>query len=93
MKHINQQTQPFQPIVTATSNLNPPSPAQNTSALLSRAEAAIFLGVSKGTLEVWASTQRYNLPFVKIGRLAKYRMCDLEAFIQSRLTNIAADKG
>lgn len=61
--------------------------------LLSRSEAAAYLGVSKGTLEVWASTQRYNLPFVKIGRLAKYRMCDLEAFVQSRLTVATTDKG
>lgn len=60
--------------------------------LLSRSEAAAFLGVSKGTLEVWASTQRYDLPFVKVGRLAKYRMCDLEAFIQSRLTAIPFSK-
>ena len=29
--------------------------------LLSREEAAKFLGVSKGTLEVWACTKRYNL--------------------------------
>lgn len=55
--------------------------------LLSRADAAAYLGVSKGTLEVWASTQRYALPFVKVGRLAKYRLADLDAFIESRLTD------
>ncbi len=72
--------------------LNQSSPAQNPTTLLSRADAAAFLGVSKGTLEVWASTRRYNLPFVKVGRLAKYRMVDLEAFIQSRLTITASLK-
>lgn len=51
--------------------------------LLSREEAAQFLGVSKGTLEVWASTKRYDLPFIKIGRLAKYRMQDLLEFIEN----------
>lgn len=52
--------------------------------LLSREEAADFLGVSKGTLEVWHSTGRYPLPVVKVGRLAKYRQSDLEAFVEAR---------
>ena len=52
--------------------------------LLSRVEAARFLGVSKGTLEVWACTGRYALPIVKVGRLAKYRLSDLQAFIAQR---------
>ena len=52
--------------------------------LLTRKEAAEFLGVKKGTLEVWASTKRYPLPIVKIGRLAKYRLADLQKFIDQR---------
>jgi len=52
--------------------------------LLSREEAAKFLGVSKGTLEVWACTKRYDLPYTKIGRLVKYWLPDLHAFAQSR---------
>jgi excisionase family DNA binding protein len=52
--------------------------------LLSRDEAADFLGVSKGTLEVWACTDRYHLPFIKIGRLAKYRRADLNQFVKDR---------
>jgi hypothetical protein len=55
--------------------------------LLNRKQAAEFLGVSVGTLEVWAATKRYNLAYVKIGRLAKYKLCDLEAFIESRRVN------
>jgi excisionase family DNA binding protein len=54
--------------------------------LLSRTEAAKFLGVKAGTLEVWASTGRYDLPIVKIGRLAKYRLSDLQKFIDQRAT-------
>ena len=56
--------------------------AENT--LLTRADAAIYLGVSKGTLEVWACTKRYPLPYVKVGRLVKYRLSDLQAFVTSR---------
>ncbi len=45
------------------------------SDLLTRREAAAYLGVTPETLAVWASTRRYPLRFVKIGRLAKYRLC------------------
>lgn len=54
------------------------------SDLLTRREAAAYLGVTPETLAVWASTRRYALRFVKIGRLAKYRKSDLDAFINSR---------
>ncbi|MFO1379363.1 MAG: helix-turn-helix domain-containing protein [Chitinivorax sp.] len=52
--------------------------------LLTPEEAAIFLCTSPNTLAVWRSTGRYNLPFVKIGRLVKYREADLVAFIDRR---------
>jgi excisionase family DNA binding protein len=55
------------------------------SGLLSRKEAALYLGVSENTLAIWQSTGRYSLPMVKIGRLAKYRKVDLDAFIASRM--------
>ena len=53
--------------------------------LLNRTQAAEYLGVSKGTLEVWACTKRYDLPYVKVGRLVKYRLSDLQAFVASRV--------
>ena len=49
--------------------------------LLSRNQAATYLGIKKSTLAVWASTQRYPLPMVKIGRLCKYKLADLDIFI------------
>ena len=52
--------------------------------LLTRKEAAEYLGIKVDTLAVWASTHRYNLPMVKIGRLVKYRQSDLDACIESR---------
>ena len=57
---------------------------KNWDQLVSRKEAAKLLGVEVGTLEVWASTCRYDLPFVKVGRLVKYRMSDLRAFVAAR---------
>tara|TARA_B100001564_G_scaffold285327_1_gene248212 strand:- start:2013 stop:2219 length:207 start_codon:yes stop_codon:yes gene_type:complete len=56
--------------------------------LLTRKEAAAFLGIGEHTLAVWACTKRYNLPYVKVGRLVKYRYSDLQAFLESR-TNYA----
>jgi len=56
----------------------------NYNQLLSRKEAAKFLGVKESTLSVWACVKRYNLPVVKIGRLAKYRMSDLLKFLDDR---------
>lgn len=50
------------------------------STLLDDGLAAEALAVSRGTLAVWRSTGRYNLPFVKVGRLVKYRVGDLIEF-------------
>lgn len=50
--------------------------------LLTRLEAAKYLGITEQTLAVWACTKRYDLAYVKVGRLVKYRLADLEAFIE-----------
>ena len=51
---------------------------------LRRQDAAVYLGVTPGTLEVWASTKRYDIPYTKIGKLVYYRRSDLDAWINSR---------
>ena len=56
--------------------------------LLSRRQAAVYLGVSEQTLAIWKCTNRYALPVVKVGRLAKYRKSDLDAFVNKRTVNI-----
>ncbi len=52
--------------------------------LLTEAEAADYLSVEPQTLCAWRCTRRYNLPFIKVGRLVRYRPEDLEAFLQER---------
>ncbi len=54
---------------------------QHASDLLSRAQAAAYLGVAVHTLAIWKCTRRHDLPYVKIGRLVKYRRSELDAFI------------
>ncbi len=63
-------------------SLNKNVPADNP--LLTRKEAADYLGVTESTLAVWACTKRYDLTYVKVGRLAKYRLADLNVFIANR---------
>ncbi len=58
--------------------------------LLRTKEAADFLGIPARTLENWRCNQRYNLPYIKIGRLIRYRMIDLVAWINS--SRITVDK-
>lgn len=57
-----------------------PSPSR----LVNEKAAAVILGVTAGTLGVWRCTRRYPLPYTKIGRAVRYRVEDLEQFIQSR---------
>lgn len=47
-------------------------------------QAADALGVKPTTLAVWRSTGRYSLPFLKVGRLVKYRLSDLAEFLARR---------
>lgn len=58
-----------------------------TNNLLTPQQAAEFLGVTIGTLAVWRCTKRYPLPFIKIGRRVKYRIADLNQFIENGLNN------
>jgi len=46
--------------------------------------AADLLDVTPGTLSVWRSTGRYNLPFIKVGRKVRYRRTDLLAWLERR---------
>ena len=55
-----------------------------SSELLTREEAARYLGLATQTLSLWACTGRYGLPFLKIGRNVRYRKTDLDAWLESR---------
>lgn len=50
--------------------------------LISRQEAADFLGCKPSTLALWKCTKRYSLPCVKVGKSVKYRISDLLNFIE-----------
>lgn len=50
-------------------------------------QASEVLDVKETTLAVWRSTGRYNLPYLKVGRLVKYRISDLAEFLARRTAN------
>jgi excisionase family DNA binding protein len=49
--------------------------------LLTRSEAAAYLGVKTETLAVWACNKRYSLSYIKVGRNVRYRQTDLDKFV------------
>ena len=59
--------------------------------LLTRAEAAAYLGLKEQTLATWASNKRYGLKYIKAGRCVRYRVADLEAFLDARTVGATAD--
>ena len=60
------------------------------SGLMSTDKAAAYLGVKPATLQVWRSTNRSRLAFVKVGGLVRYRKSDLDAFIEQNTHHAAA---
>lgn len=52
--------------------------------LLNPDEVAAMLGLKKNTLAVW-KCNRKNLPVIKIGRLIRYRLSDIENFIKNNV--------
>lgn len=54
-------------------------------------QAAVALGIKASTLSVWRSTGRYNLPYLKVGRLVRYRLSDLAEFLARRTSEHAGE--
>lgn len=57
--------------------------------LVSRDEVAAYLGVSVGTMNRWAYT-RTGPPYKIVGRHARYRWSDVDAWLDSQQTGGAA---
>jgi len=61
-----------------------PTGKHHHSDLLSDKEATRYLGLADGTLSVWRSTGRYQIPFIKIGANVRYRRSALDSWLESR---------
>ena len=53
--------------------------------LLTPEETANFLNISVKLLNEWRYNQKVNLPYLKIGRLVRYRLVDLEEWLAQNL--------
>ena len=54
--------------------------------------AARYLGVEPRTMANWRSSKKYNIPYVKVGSLVKYRQSDLDDFLESRTMGKEGDR-
>ena len=61
--------------------------------LISRKEAAAYLGISPGTLSNWNSSGSRKITYIKIGRRVKYRTDDLDAFIEAGVVDGGDNEG
>jgi excisionase family DNA binding protein len=68
--------------MNAITALAPTFKNQPTDPLLTPREAAAYIGVAENTLSIWRCVGRYNLQFLKVGRLVKYRQSVLDAFLE-----------
>jgi len=59
--------------------------------LLTRPEAAAYIGMRPQTLAAWAVNKRHQIPVVKLARTVRYRKADLDKFIESHVVGTLAD--
>lgn len=68
-----------------------PSQPPPQAKLLTRQQAAEYLGVKPSTLAAWQCTRRYSLPLVKVGRSVRYRLADLERWLADQTQDKPAE--
>ena len=59
--------------------------------LLTAEQVSEILGIEPATLAVWRCTNRYNLPYTKVGRLVRYRETDVQVFVEGRMHECVTD--
>lgn len=52
--------------------------------MMDRKEAAKYIGIAPGTLANWDSTGRFNIPKYRIGRLIRYKIEDLDTWLEEQ---------
>ena len=72
-------------VIMTTSN------ALDPEALVSETEAAKFLGCTKFCLRSWR-TKKIGVPYVRVGRLCRYRISDLQQFLDAHRVEPVGEK-
>lgn len=61
------------------------TPHSTPDRLLTEKESAVYLGLENHqTLAVWRCNKRYQIPYIKVGRNVRYRLSDLQRWMESR---------
>lgn len=60
----------------------------NKTVLMGCDSTAEMLGVKPDTLADWRCRSPEKLPHIKVGRLVKYRLSDIEAFIEANVVGV-----
>jgi hypothetical protein len=60
--------------------------------LLNQSKVAKILGVTEKFLEA-RRCRGGGVPFIRVGRLVRYKMCDVEAWIESRRVSSTSGAG
>jgi excisionase family DNA binding protein len=55
--------------------------------MLTTKEAAKRLGITEQTLRLWTQKKKVNLPYVKMGVAIRYRLSDIDDFINRSIVN------
>ncbi len=59
--------------------------------LMTPTETAEYLGISTATLAKWRCQGDQPLSFIKAGRLIRYRVADVRAYLDARTRRIASE--
>jgi excisionase family DNA binding protein len=60
------------------------TPAIHNDPLFNNDQSANYIGVTPRTMEVWRCTKRHKIPYIKVGRLVKYRKSSLDTFLNQQ---------
>lgn len=55
--------------------------------LLSQSEIANYLGTTVPTLNTWRATRKYDIPYIKFGNNIKYRLSDVNSWLDKQTCN------
>ena len=86
----------FSPFCSGEKNMQKATPVKEVcnvapSGLMTPRDAAVYIGVKINTLAVWRMTNRYGLPFVKLGKVIRYRKSDLDKWIDENVSTNRAE--
>ncbi len=70
-----------------------PAPSRNPNRLLTEKEVEAEYGINHRTLQAWRVRRSDGIPFIHLGRAVRYRVKDVEAWLDSQTKRSTSDPG